>query len=857
MDIRYMNYVTNKTPYYFPRQSNDEEDLFVIKDIPENYEVIDGEHWINMLNRTNPIPKQGWKIHISSIIDEAQKTLDIVSNILFKNNISFKYVRSKFELTLKNSKYGDREASGKFITIYPETNEKFIELMNILKVKLKDQKNGPYILNDKRWYDSNIYFRYGGFIFMYIIKNGRKVPAIQDSIGNYHEDIRAPYYHLPEFIKEPKEVVEMEREMNQLSSEESVSPLDNLEITEALHFSNGGGVYIASEKNGKKMILKEGRPNSGLDAQNRDAYNRIKNEGHILNKLVDNKFVVDLYDCFDVWEHTFILEEYIPGSSLYTWWASNYPFYAKDKIESYIESAITILNQLIASLQEIHEFGIGLGDLQPSNIIISSNEKIKLIDFETASTKLDSVHSGLMTLGFSGDLNMTREQSDWFALYRIARQFFIPIGPVQDISNNIEKVHDRYIKQEFGDKAYNIVEKIHKIALDKDAKPQEDFFETRETLNNKFEIKNSLEKLRDGILKDANFCDEFILGDIRQHILDGGKFNAMTGSFGVIMSLFRTGELNNDIFEWVENLDINYLKQLDDGLLTGKSGISSILYELGYKEKAKELLNTIEVDSNESDISLSSGLSGIGLFYIDFFYSEKDSHYLHIAEDIGDILSQRLEENVEIIPFDDDIVDKGLISGWSGVSLFYTVLFNITKNQKWLNLSKKALDKDLELGIFDEEKAYHIDDGHRLFPYLAGGSAGLIIALLEYNITTREKNLDKELMGFAKIAESKSFYNCGLYRGTTGILATSSLIDDYQNNQDITLTQKTLNILALHLLENEKYIYVPGDSCYRLSGDVFSGSAGLLLVLNDIKEKKHLSWLPIINRKKMFGINQK
>lgn len=42
-------------------------------------------------------------------------------------------------------------------------------------------------------------------------------------------------------------------------------------------------------------------------------------------------------------------------------------------------------------------------------------------------------------------------------------------------------------------------------------------------------------------------------------------------------------------------------------------------------------------------------------------------------------------------------------------------------------------------------------------------------------------------------------------------------------------------------------MYCPGDYSYKLSGDLFSGSAGVMLSLFDIINKKKFAWLPIIN----------
>ncbi|WP_456300354.1 class III lanthionine synthetase LanKC N-terminal domain-containing protein [Thermosipho affectus] len=43
----------------------------------------------------NEFPEQGWKIHISAKLDNAERILRIVSEYLIKNKISFKFAKSK------------------------------------------------------------------------------------------------------------------------------------------------------------------------------------------------------------------------------------------------------------------------------------------------------------------------------------------------------------------------------------------------------------------------------------------------------------------------------------------------------------------------------------------------------------------------------------------------------------------------------------------------------------------------------------------------------------------------------------------------------------------------------------------
>lgn len=237
---------------------------------------------------------QGWKIHISTTIDSAEKTLEIVSNVLFDYKISFKYVKSLWELSIKNSKYSNRSAAGKFITIFPPNEQVFLNLLEILSSLLDTLPRGPYILTDKRWYESNVYFRYGAFLSMYYYENNKKVFAIQSPSGDLVEDSRSPHYSIPKFITEPAPIREMDNKLENEIAEPT--PLDDIEVIHAIHYSNGGGVYLALDKLDKKVILKEGRPNIGLDSLGIDAFTRIKNEAMILKKLEGTRYPVKIYD---------------------------------------------------------------------------------------------------------------------------------------------------------------------------------------------------------------------------------------------------------------------------------------------------------------------------------------------------------------------------------------------------------------------------------------------------------------------------------------------------------------------------------------------------------------------------------
>ncbi|ASB92073.1 class III lanthionine synthetase LanKC [Bacillus subtilis] len=855
MDLRYLNYLssTNNSFYTKPDIPNRESALY-ISNIPNNYETIKENHWIHIMNKDYELPMQGWKIHISTTIDSAEKTLEIVSNILFAYKVSFKYVKSLWELSIKNSKYSDRSSAGKFITIFPSNEEVFLNLLKILSRQLDTLPKGPYILTDKRWYDSNVYFRYGAFIGMYFYEDNKKVYAIQSPSGDLVEDSRSPHYSIPEFITEPAPIREMDNKLENELAEPT--PLDDIEVIHAIHYSNGGGVYLALDKLDKKVILKEGRPNIGLDSLGIDAFTRIKNEAIILEKLKGTHYPVKIYDFFKAWEHHFIIEEYIEGTSLRTWLATKYPFYTNEpnKEYQYLKSALNILDQLIDALTEIHNHGIGIGDLQPSNIIITPEENIRLIDFETASFINDSVPSGLKTFGFTGGPNLTRKQADWFALLRISRYLFLPIGPVQDISSKILEIHDRYIENYFGSEAIKIINKIQNICSRVQANPAKDL------LNYEYKYKHIKEmtlndmkiSLQNNIIKNMFVDERVISGDIRQYELNNGLFNILTGGFGAVLAFNRTNIQNEKLNEWVGNQSLDDLLKMENGLLTGKAGIATSLWESGYFDKAKHLFDSINHFKNNSDITLSSGLSGIGLAFLGLSYEKDSIKYLNKSIEIANRLEELLEKDVSIVPYDMDIIPRGLINGWSGVSLFYSCLYKRTKNPKWLILSKRSIEKDLITGKFDDYGAYQLEDISRVVPYLDGGSAGVGFALIELSLLLKDDLWREELEGIYKIVKSKCFYNCGLFRGTAGIIAASNAIDKYYNRG---INADNLKTLDLHLFKGKVEIYTPGDFGYRLSNDIFSGSLGLLLVIQGIINNTNYMWLPVMNIKKVFESN--
>ena len=70
-----------------------------------------------------PGPAQGWKIHASANRGNAEKIAAIVWDYCVPRRIPFKFVPGPHLLHLRNTKYAGRDASGKFVTVYPADEE--------------------------------------------------------------------------------------------------------------------------------------------------------------------------------------------------------------------------------------------------------------------------------------------------------------------------------------------------------------------------------------------------------------------------------------------------------------------------------------------------------------------------------------------------------------------------------------------------------------------------------------------------------------------------------------------------------------------------------------------------------------
>src|SRR5690554_4822992 len=90
----YIQYSINRNTFFYSKVNNNinfRKSIEVPSFDKQKWFVTSDEHWTNLIFKDKELPDQGWKIHITADITEAQDLLYDVANYLLGNEISFKY----------------------------------------------------------------------------------------------------------------------------------------------------------------------------------------------------------------------------------------------------------------------------------------------------------------------------------------------------------------------------------------------------------------------------------------------------------------------------------------------------------------------------------------------------------------------------------------------------------------------------------------------------------------------------------------------------------------------------------------------------------------------------------------------
>ena len=813
---------------------------FAIADrpLPEGWRRVPSDDWLICWPEDVEMPQQGWKIHASTCLDNAEDVLAVVFEYCVPRRIPFKFIRSLQYVLLRNSKYADRGASGKFVTIYPKDETELRTILEELGTMLEGQP-GPYILSDLRWGDGPLFVRYGGFAERYCLgPDGELVLAIADEAGELVPDARGPVFKPPSWVPLPPFLEP------HLTARANATVKDlPFTVERALHFSNGGGLYEGvDQRTGSRIVLKEARPHAGLDRARTDAVARLERERQILERLAGLESVPRVVDSFDVGDHRFLAMEFIEGESLSDQVVGRYPLLTDEadpaEVAAYTAWAVDMCTAVERAIDALHQRGVVFRDFHPNNVLVRPDGSIALIDFEVSGDVDDGLRPTLGAPGFAPPHGCAGVDVDRYALACLRLYMFLPLTSMFAF----DRTKARHLAAEIAtlfpvpegylDEAATTIVSAGRpdgigtgapvwdlLAPDVDGWPA-----ARASIV--AAIRASATPERD---------DRLFPGDIKQ--FQTGGLNLAYGAAGVLYALAETGAgRSGDYEEWLVQRATHPEPGSRLGFYDGLQGVAYVLDRFEYRAEAQKVLDICMDDVkgrwDRLGLDLFGGLSGIALNLHHLGERHADPSVSELAWTVAQCVADRLgdEDSTPAIsggahPY------AGLMRGSSGPALLFIRLYERSGDGSLLDLAATALAQDLRRCVAREDGALEVDEGWRTMPYLMDGSVGVGMVLEEYLRHRHDDRFAAAAAAIRRTASSEFFIEPGLFYGRSGMLLHLAGGQSQEAAAADPRVARHVRRLAWHAVDYDGNAAFPGEMLLRLSMDLASGSAGVLFAL--------------------------
>ncbi|MFG3408197.1 class III lanthionine synthetase LanKC [Streptomyces sp. NPDC048142] len=779
------------------------------------------------------LPPQGWKIHVSAALDNAASVLDRVLAHCLEHRLAFKCVPSPGLLALRNAKYADRAGSGKFITVYPPSDEAFPEVCTAL-TQLLEGEHGPYILSDLRCGNGPVHTRYGAFAARFCAgPDGRPVPAVADPRGRLVPDDRGPSFRVPSWVTPPGFL------MPHLEARAAVGLADlPYTVEKALHFSNGGGVYLGRDtRTGEQVVLKEARPYAGLAADGADAVARLERERTALEQLAGLDCVPAVRDVFEVGDHHFLVLAYIPGVTLNTVFARRFPLARQDPAPELLAEhaawAEELYGRIERAVEAVHARGIVISDLHMSNVMVDEEtSRVVLLDFEAAFPAVDQRRQIVANPAFVAPPDRRGADIDRYALACLRLALYLPLTTLFGIDRTKSVGLAGDIARIFPVTEETLRPAVAEILRDT-AEP--DVQAAPASAPASVPVPGDWPRSRDAMVRAiAASCtpdrdDRCFPGDIAQFATATGGQSFAYGAAGVLYALHETGA---PPCEPAEDWLLRHAKAPASGsplgFYDGLTGIAWTLHRIGRTAEAADLTRII-LDQPLEGLApgLHSGYAGIGLALDDLARTAPAAEGQALAAAAAHCTALAVRALMEGPPSP----RTGLLHGASGVALLLIRRYETTGDTALLDMAAAALRREVDRCRAGDDGELLVVEGKRLMPYLGAGSAG-IAAVIDALLAHRpDRELEAAGHALLPAALSAFYVQPGLLRGSAGLLmhlAATPLCDEAARERAIGLHTR---LLSSHALAYEGGLAFPGEQLMRLSMDLATGTAGCLLAL--------------------------
>ncbi|SNS38880.1 Protein kinase domain-containing protein [Streptosporangium subroseum] len=813
------------------RRGNHPDFSLTAREVPDGWGHQATDTWMHYAPLANRTPAQGWKIHVSACLEDAERVTEAVWDYCVPRDISFKFLRSRSVMTMLNSKAAPRGSSGKLVTIYPLDDDQLELTLKELDELLRGVE-GPYILSDLRYGEGPLFLRYGGFSARHCLgENGEQVLAIEDGEGRLVPDVRGPAFSLPSWMTLPAFLEPHLAARNAVTTNGLPYTIESV-----IQFSNGGGVYLGRDtRTDEQVVLKEARPHAGLDAAGRDSVTRLAHERDMLERLAGLDSVPDLLDYFTLGDHHFLVQEFIDGNPLQRLLVRKYPLTRancdQETLAEYTSWVLDMLPEVRRAVESLHERGVVFGDLHPSNILISGEGRLVLIDYEVATLAADHARAALGHPAFSPPPGRQGVDIDAYALACLCLGLFAPQLTIMLPLDRAKAVQLAGLITETFPVAPGVIDEAVRTIIGAD--PVTARLTPRLDRDNWPQVREAMCR---AILASATpeREDRLFPGDVAQ-FQPGGSVNFAYGAAGVLYALDAAGAPRLPEYEdWLRRHALAPDPGTGIGFYDGLHGVAYVLDLLGHRQDA---IDTVDLCLREKwdslELGLFGGLAGVGLNLLHLGGTTSEATFTDLAFQIVDICADRLGGPDDVPEISGGANPRaGLMYGSAGPALLFLRAYEQTGDTALLDRAAVALRQDLRRCSSSEDGTLQVTQGWRTLPYLDEGSVGIALILARYLTHRDDEGFRTALSACRLVTQGRYFVQSGLFTGRAGMVATLGTgLGPAPNDPDIDLAEQ-IRGLGWHALPYGGGLAFPGNQLFRLSMDFATGTAGVLFAMS-------------------------
>jgi hypothetical protein len=843
-----MSFLAAGPDYYEPWDSSDPGSRYDAGPMPAGWVRQDLGAWTHWGREKSVLPGQGWKIHVSSSLENAQSVLMVVVAACVEAGVAFKYLAGRRMFLLAHDKHANRVQSGKFCTLYPATEKCAARLLERLESDLSGI-GGPYVLSDRRFGTSEcVSYRYGAFRGRVRVNaEGERVHLLVGPDGDDIDDERLPEFRPPPGIEDPF------RQAVPKTADGSVT-LNGYTFEDVIRHGNAGGAYRFRSKDGEQVFVKEARAYNGYVADGTDAKTRLNAEYLALRAIHarDPGLCPRPVELFHHWEHSYLVTAWTPGMSVYRWMVANNPAIlvgptAADFTE-YQRRALTVLDRIEALLGRLHALGHVFVDVSPNNVLVDEDDDVRLIDFESVQP-IARVRRIMGTPGYQPPdalavVDRDPTELDGYGLAALAHMLLFPTHEaVVRHPALLDHLHaDLAELAPVEPRLWQWAARCHDRVEEGDGLP------TPQAVR-----EDTVAELRRLAGRTADALEAMAEPDHPVRVYPTTPLGHRTdtravaaGTAGVLYALHRAGRTcDPGIVGRLRDDALAAARKSAPGLLYGSAGVAHVLAELGEVEAAESLLTTaMDHPLNRTSATLGGGAAGTALGLLAHHRRTGEQRWLDLAQRLLDGVPDGDELTTRLSP----VNRSGLAGGRTGVALALHALYRRTKEPAVFDRGMRLLREDLEyaesipvdgLGF----RASHADT--RVFPYLFAGSAGYAAVLSRYLADRPDAEFDlvddlcaaEALEGSLRACSIRFTAFPGLFPGLAGLAVTLADCGRRLGRPDLVDTALTsARGLFRYAIPRKDGVVWLGEPGQRLSADLWSGSAGILLALRHLTD---------------------